>query len=308
MTRFDVDVAIAARAERQHGCFSLRQAYEQGADRTMADRRIRAGRWLQEAEDVFRLPGSPKSWKCRLWIAALALGPEAVVSHEAAAALHGLATFRAGPVTLTVPHADVRIGHVGTCHQSRRLYPEHITVIDGLRVTTVARTLIDLAADYRMARMEHVVDDALAARKLNLPNLCVTFDDIACRGRRGTKLMRRILQARQPGYVAPQSRAESLLLRVLRQGGLPRPVLQLPHPAPEFDGRRVDGAYVAARVLIEVDSRRWHTQAAALQRDHERDFAAKRVGWDTYRFCWADLTERPEWVVEQLAIALSKAA
>jgi very-short-patch-repair endonuclease len=192
-------------------------------------------------------------------------------------------------------------------HQSRRLYPEHIACVDGLRVTTVARTVIDLAALYRRGRIEIAVDDALASRTLRLAELMATFDDLAARGRKGTRLMRAILGDRQPGYIAPQSVAESMLLRVLRLGGLPRPVLQFAHPSPQIDGY-VDGAYVRERILIEVDSRRWHTKVRDIDRDYERDHAANLVGWHTYRYSWADLTKRPQWVVDQLRQARCRAA
>ncbi len=307
MTRTDIDLAIAQIAERQHGAFSYEQAAACGATERLAERRLAARRWFREAEDVFRLPGAPRTWMTTLWVAVLAAGADAVISHEAAAALHGLATFRPGPVVVLVPHARTRLDQLATVHQSRRLYPEHITLIEGLRVTTVARTAIDLAAIYRRSRMEIVVDDSLTSRKAKLPEYCATFDDLASRGRKGVRLMRVILEDRQPGYIAPQSRAESLMLRVLRQGGLPRPVLQFPHPSPMIDSH-VDGAYVAERILIEVDSRRWHTKVRDIDRDHERDQAANLVDWDTYRFSWADLTKRPDWVVSQLRQARRKAA
>ena len=246
------------------------------------------------SEGIYVLRGVPIQLSTRLWLATLAPGAGAVVSHEAAAALHGMATFSTGPVTVTVPHATSRIDHLATVHQSRRLYPEHIT-------------LIDLAALYRRSRMEIVVDDSLTSWKVKLPELCATFDDLASRGRKGVRLMRAILEDRQPGYIAPQSRAESLMLRVLRHGGLPRPVLQFPHPSPAIDSH-VDGAYVSERILIEIDSRRWHTKVRDIDRDHERDQAANLVDWDTYRFSWADLTKRPAWVVSQLREARRKAA
>jgi very-short-patch-repair endonuclease len=229
------------------------------------------------------------------------------VSHEAAAAVHGIATFRSGPVTVTVPHATSRIQHLATVHQSRRLFPEHVTVVEGLRVTTIARTVIDLAAIYRRGHMEIVVDDPLARRTLTLAELCSTFDDLASRGRKGVRLMRAILEDRQPGYIAPQSVAESMLLRVLRLGGLPRPVLQFPHPSPAINGY-VDAAYPPERLLMEADGRRWHQKVVDLDRDHERDNAAAAVNYRTLRFGWDDLTKRPDWVVHQVRAARRTAA
>jgi len=287
--------------------FSRSQVLEVGASDRWIHRRLASGEWVQIAEGVYRLAAYPDTAMSRLWATVLAPTGLSAISHEAAATLHGLATFRSLEPVVTVRHSRSRIEHLATVHQSRRLYDEHITTVRGLPVTTVARTLIDLAALFRRARLEVIVDDALASGNVKLAELASTFDDLAARGRKGTRLMRIILEARLPGYVAPQSRAESLMLRVLREGGLPRPVLQFPHPSPMIDSY-VDGAYVSEQILIEIDSRRWHTQMARIENDKERDQAANLVDWDTYRFTWRDLTQRPGWVVSQLRKALRKAA
>lgn len=297
-----LDAAIVSIAARQCGIFTRQQVLEGGGTDAIIRQRCLAGLWRVRADGVYGIVGFDEGTNSALWAACLAPGAGAVVSHEAAAALHGIATFRPGPVTVTVPHATSRLDHLAIVHQSRRLYSEHVTLIDGLRVTTIARTVIDLAANYRRGRMEIVVDDPLASRKLLLPELCATFDDVASRGRKGVRLMRAILEDRQPGYIAPQSVAESTLLRVLRMGGLPRPVLQFPHPSPAINGY-VDAAYPPERLIIEVDGRRWHQKMADIERDHERDNAAAAVHFRTLRFGWDDLTKQPAWVVAQVRAA-----
>ncbi|MSO78930.1 MAG: DUF559 domain-containing protein [Acidimicrobiia bacterium] len=293
------ELSIAALAATQHGILSRSQLLQVGLSEWAIRHRVRRGWLIRCGDGLYRLATHPDTGMSRLWAACLAPGVGAVVSHEAAAALHGIATFRPGPVTVTVPHATSRISHLATVHQSRRLYPEHITVVEGLRVTTIARTVIDLAGTYRRGRMEIVVDDPIASGKLILPELYATFDDVASRGRNGVRLMRAILEDRQPGYIAPQSVAESMFLRVLRLGGLPRPVLQFPHPSPAINGY-VDAAYLPERILMEVDGRRWHQKVADIERDHDRDNAAAAVHYRTLRFTWGDLTQRPDWVVAQV--------
>lgn len=221
--------------------------------------------------------------------------------------LHELATFRTSPVVVTVAHSDTRITALGTVHQSRRLYEEHVTALDGLPITTVARTIIDLAATYRITRVELALDSALTARTCSIQDLTTTFDDLASRGRRGIDTIRRLLTSRQPGYVAPSTMAESLLLRALRRGGLPRPVLQFPHPGAEIDGF-VDAAYPAEHLLLEADGRRWHTRERDFARDRSRDIAATIAGYSTLRFTWADVSERPAWVADQVRAARARAA
>ncbi len=166
-----IQLRVIEYARHQAGVFSRLQVIAVGGSDRTIHRQLANGTWIRVAEGVYRLAAYPESLQANMWAATLAPGAGAVVSHEAAAAMHGIATFRPGPVTVTVPHATSRIDHLATVHQSRRLYPEHVTAIEGLRVTTIARTVIDLAAIHRRGRMEIVVDDPLASRKLTLAEL-----------------------------------------------------------------------------------------------------------------------------------------
>lgn len=307
MTDRDFDERVGAIAARQAGAFTRAQVLAVGGTDRMIRRRRDARRWTSRIQGVYELADHPRTWRRDLWVACLAPGRGAVVSHEAAAVLHGLATFRAGPVVVTVAHADTRLSALGTVHQSRRLYDDHITRLDGLPVTTVARTLIDLAAVHRITRIELAMDSALTSRACTIGDLTTTFDDLASRGRRGIGTIRRLLTSRQPGYVAPSTMAESLLLRALRRGGLPRPTLQLPHPGDGIEGF-VDAAYPAERLLLEADGRRWHTRERDFARDRARDIAATIAGYSTLRFTWADVSERPTWVADQVRAARGRAA
>lgn len=305
MTRTDIDAAIAALAATQDWVFSRSQVLAVGATAAMVKRRIASGAWVIRGDGLYSARGAVLTWRARLFLAVLAPGGPAVVSYEAAAALHGLPTFAPGPVSVTVRHSTSRLQQLATVHQSRRLYDEHVTAVEGVPATTVARTIIDLAAAYRRGRIEILLDHAIATRKLTIVDFCSTFDDLACRGRQGIGVVRALLAERQPGYTPPASVAESLLLRVLRLGGLPRPVLQFPHPAPEYEGRRVDAAYPQARVLIEVDSRTWHGGWRAGERDRARDLAASGMRWLTLRVAYQELVERPDWVIEKVRGALA---
>lgn len=302
-----LDPEIAEVVARQHGVLTRAQALAVGLTRDQIRYRVRTRRWLKVGEGVYRVAGYPTSSRTALWAACLGPGNGAVVSHEAAAALHGLASFRPGPTVVTVAHANARLAGLATVHQSRRLFDDHVTDLDGLPVTTVARTIIDLAALYRQPRLEVVVDDALARRVLTIDELLVAFDDLVSPGRRGLGIIRRLLAVRQPGYVAPSTAAESKLLRALRIGGLPRPVLQFPHPGVGIDGF-VDAAYPADRLLLEVDGRRWHTRERDFAKDRARDNAATAAGFRTLRFTWDDVNQHADSVASQVRAVLGHAA
>jgi very-short-patch-repair endonuclease len=307
MTARELDDVIAALAAQQHGHITRRDAIRAGMPPRMIDRRVASGEWIQAAPGVYRMRGAPDTWLGRLTAATMHL-PGAVVSHEAAAALHRLPTFSPGPVTVSVAHESTRRSPVALVRQSTDLVADHRTAVRGLPVTTVARTLVDLARVCSVARLDHVVGEVIAAEVVSVGGLCACFDDVARRGKPGCRKMRTVLTERQPGYVPPASKAESLLLQVLRDAGLPRPVLQLAAPWPGATDERVDVAYPWAKLIIEVDSRRWHTRVKDFARDRARDNAAVLAGWRVIRVTWDDLVHRPQEVVRMIRSVLAAAA
>ncbi|MGQ0804488.1 MAG: type IV toxin-antitoxin system AbiEi family antitoxin domain-containing protein [Actinomycetota bacterium] len=304
MTARLVDDAVVDLAERQHGVFSRPQALDLGASSWLIQRRVAAGVWIPVAEGVYRLRGFPRSWCASLMTAVLATAGPAVVSHEAAAALHGLDTFPRGPVVLTVRHGAGRLKDLARAHQLDDLLAEHVTERSGLPVTTVARTIVDLTAVCRRGRVDHALDDALAARRITIEEVVACFDAVCRRGKPGMRLMRALLAEHLPGYVPPSTDLERLLLRVLRNGGLPRPALQYPFPGRLPGEGWVDAAYAEAQLVIEADSRRWHTRKRDFAVDRQRDNETTLAGWRVLRFTWDDLIHRPEWVVSAVRAIL----
>lgn len=228
----------------------------------------------------------------------------AVVSHESAAELHGLANVPLGRVVVTVRHRSSNRCLGVVVHESTDLAPEHIERLADLPVTTVARTFIDLAAVMGPRRYRRVVDDAIAARRLDLDELRRRFAAVARRGRPGTALLREVLDELGPGHVPAESELESRLLELLDAGGMPVPVRQLPLPWRTRETGRVDFAYPQHRLLIECDGRRWHTSVDAFQNDRRRDNLAQLAGWRVLRFTWDDVTGRPGDVLDTLTTAL----
>jgi len=304
MTTRGVDEAIGAIARRQFGVFSRRQALECGATRSLIQRRLAAGLWMPVADGVYRLRDLPSSWHASLFTAVLATTGPAVVSHEAAAALHELATFRPGRVVVTIRHGAGRKRSGVTVHQLDDVAPEHLTTLDALPVTTGARTILDIAAVCRRGRVAHVVEEALADGQVTIEQLCACFDAVARPGKPGVKTLRPLLAAHSPGYMPPGTKLERLLLRVLRSGGLPRPVLQYPFPGRLPGEGRVDAAYPEAKLIIEADSRRWHTRRKDFAVDRHRDNEATLAGWRTLRFTWTDLIRDPASVTAAVRAAL----
>ena len=299
-----VDEAVAELATRQYGLFTRAQAQAAGATPKVVERRLLAGRWRAVAPGVYSLPGIPPSWRRNLMAAGLAAGPAAVVSHEAAAALHGMATFSPGAVVVTLPHGDHQRLRSARLRQSTDLRPHHCTEVDGLRVTTVARTLVDLAASVHPVRLRDAVDGVLAGRRCSLGDVRRCLDEVRRPGKRGVRRLDVVLSTREPGRVAAATTLERRLKHVLAEGGLPTPVREHELPWCRDTPGRVDFAYPGQRVIVEADGRRWHTRERDFEVDRRRDREAQLAGWDVYRFTWDDLRARPDDVVTTVRRAL----
>jgi very-short-patch-repair endonuclease len=235
--------------------------------------------------------------------ACLAWGEGAVVSHRAAAALWGLAGFVAELIELTVPRSRRRAGP-GIIHR-HPLPSSDVTVVEGLPVTTPARTLLDLASVAPRDKVEEALDDALHRGIVTIAGLRRRLAAVARPGRPGIATMRALLEARDPAAAVPESVFERRLLRALRAAGLPTPVLQ--HEI--RDGGRlvavVDFAYPEAKLAIEADGYRWHSGRARWDHDRARRNRLTLLGWRVIHVTWTDLSNRPQHVIAAIRDVLA---
>jgi len=304
--RDSADRRIAELAARQHGVFTRAQAFERGVTEGMMNRRLVSGRWDRLYAGVYRVAGVPSSWRQALLAACFALGPRAVVSHRAAAALWRLPGFEPGHIELIVPRRCKRTIRGGSVHRPLILPSVDVTTIDGIPATSAARTLLDIASTAAADVIEEALDDALRRRLVSISRLRWRLDDTARKGRPGVSLMRRLLDARTAELSVPQSVLETRLLRLLKRSDLPMPRLQ--HRVK--DGGRlvaiVDFAYPEQLIAIEALGHRWHGGRTRWRRDLARMNALTALGWQVIHVTWDDLTERPTHVVALIGRALGQ--
>jgi very-short-patch-repair endonuclease len=233
--------------------------------------------------------------------ACLAWGVGAVISHRAAAAFWRLVGFDRGPAELTVPGGRRRAGP-GIIHHYR-LSRADVTTVDGIPITTPARTLLDLAAVASIDAVEEALDDALRRGIVSIASLRRRLAAETRRGRRGIAGMRTLLDARDPSVAIPESVFERRLLRVLRRTGLHPPVLQYEVRAGDRLVAIVDFAYPAARLAIEADGFRYHSGRNAWDRDRARRNQLTLLGWRVIHVTWTDL-QRPARLIAAIRQAL----
>ncbi len=296
---------IVESAETRHGVTTYEAAVAL-AGVGIAKSELRSARWERIGAGVYRLRGTPPTWEQRVAALSLAAGPDAAASHRSAAGLLGLSGFgRAGIPEVTTPRARQHRAATGTVHRWRPFPAEHLTVIDGIVTTRVARTLVDLAGVLHPARTARAVDSCLGARMVTLGALHATFAGLAGRGRKGAAAMRAILNERGAGYVAPESELEALFLALVRDAGLPAPVRQLDAGSDDGWVGRVDVAFPPGKVVVELDGRAHHSSKSDRDADARRDAVLRASGWEHIeRFGWTDVTVTPHAVLARLRVLL----
>ena len=298
MTTPSLDRQIAQLARVQYGLFSRKQLQEMGVGRGVIDHRMSTGRWELLVRGVFRLKGVPSSWRQSLYAATLYWGSSSAVSHRASAALRGLAGFESQLVEVTVPK-NRRGGKVGIVHR-HRLDPTDVEKLDGLPVTTVARTLIDLASLSRREKVEEALDDALSRGLVSIPYLRVRLAEMSgSAGRPGIGTMRALIDARA-GSRVPQNVFETRMLRVIKRAGLPPPEIQFPVYEANDRIAIVDFAYPEQRLAIETDGYRWHSGKVRWQKDLRRRNRLLAVDWRMMHVTWDQLRETPASVTDSI--------
>jgi predicted transcriptional regulator of viral defense system len=132
-------------AEQQGGYFSAEQARQAGLSRSLLAYHLGTGRFERVKPRVYRFVQFPTSLHEDLYVAWLQAGPEAVISHDSALALYDLSDLLPNQVHVTVPSTTSR-RRIGLRFHTKRLEPEDVTRYEGLPVTTVLRTLVDVVA------------------------------------------------------------------------------------------------------------------------------------------------------------------
>jgi very-short-patch-repair endonuclease len=289
------DAAIAMLAVRQGGVVEHGQLRVLGLSSSGIGRRVDCGRLHRLHRGVYAV-GHPQVGKVgRRWAAVLACGADAVLSHSSAAAAWDLAGE--GGVTHVTVGLGGRKAPAGIrLHRTRVGSPEEVTSVDGLPVTTPARTLLDLAGSgLRDQRLERIVDRAELLRLVDFAELRAT----ASTGRRGSPSLNAVLSRYAVGPVDTRSRLEEIVYELCDEQRLPRPNVNT-----VIEGDVRDFAWPQWRLVVEADSYRWHRSPSALDQDRARDVPLVLAGWRVLRFTWDQVTRRRAWVIRTLRRAL----
>jgi predicted transcriptional regulator of viral defense system len=299
--RTTLDVRLARVAARQHGVVTVAQMRALGFTYNAINHRTRAGRLHRVRHGVYAVGHSNVSWEGRNLAAVLATGPGAVLSHLSAAVLWGLLAERHSRVAVTVDRR-VRSRPGIRVHAVRHLDAAERTREAGIPVTTVARTLIDLAAVASEPALRRAVREAQVQRKVHEQGLEALLE--RAERRHGVGRLAALIAS---GPAPTRSELEDRTLALLRKHGFPPPAVNV-----AIDGlpRRVevDFLFAGLGVILETDGARYHDHRLAREGDAAKQAMLEAAGYRVVRLCWCQATRDVEQTVRRLRHVLPAGA
>jgi hypothetical protein len=288
-----VTTALARLAGRSKGLVTREELFRAGLTRGQIDWRVQSGLLIPQYDGVYRVGHAAPSVECSYLAAVKACGERALLCGRAAAHHFGLIKGSPPPPEVLVvgkrklPGVRVR--------RTRRIDRRGATEWQGIPSTTVARTVVDLAAELSpdaLARVFHeaVVRfrvkpahvEAVLARRPNSP---------------GVAELRRVLWGDTRVLL---SELEHGFIALLEANGLPLPETNIPE-----GGHYVDCRWRKHKLTVELDTYRYHSTRQAWERDQRRERTARARGDEYRRYVWGDVFEEPETTVAELRQLLS---
>jgi hypothetical protein len=271
---------LAGVASRQNGIATREQLLAAGFSGSAIDRRVRSGLLITVHRGVYRVGHAAPSVAATYTAAVLACGSGAVLGGRAAAHVQRLLPGRP-PVPEVLVGRKRRIeGIVVT--RCRRLDARDLTRMHRIPITTVPRTLVDLAARVTAEELARAVHQAHVLHGARPPHVEAALSRRSTAA--GAALLRDILRGG-----ALLSRLERAFIALVRSEGLP-----LPEVNRKKGAHYVDCRWQEHRLTVELDSYRFHATRYAWEQDRERERAARARGDEFRRYTWRDVVEDPE--------------
>jgi very-short-patch-repair endonuclease len=286
------DSRLAKLAKHQHGVVCRRQLLTLGFSSQAIKTLVARERLHRVHRGVFAV-GHTRLRAQGQWMAGvLACGECAVLSHGDAAALHDLRQIGSGPVhvTATGRHAVKGVRY----HWARTLDREDCTIIDGIPVTSVARTYLDLAELLTPPRLIDVLEAGQRQNKLDV----AAIEAVIARnpGRHGIRPLQAAIAELTDAPPLLQSELERAFRALIRAHGLPQPQYNV-----YVEDELVDAVWPEHRLVVEVDGWNYHRTKRSFAKDRRRDRKLLRARWRAARFTGDEVTLEGDGVAAELS-------
>jgi predicted transcriptional regulator of viral defense system len=293
------DVAVAHAAARHRGAVAYGELKAAGLGRGAIDHRVGRSRLHRVHRGVFLVGHAVPADYAAQHAAVLALGPRAYISNRSALEQYEVLEAVEGPIHVTVIGRCRRSREGIRVHRTTRIAPEDLGLLNGhLPITSAARALLDFADDAPTRDLQRAINEAMVQG-------LTTADDLRgllkrTPGRKGTALVTAILD-RNDGPVTTFPGAEEVAYALFGRTPIPLPatnVMVLRY--------KVDFAWLDEKLIVEMDSGRFHGTPAAVDRDRRKEADLRSDKWEVLRYSWWQITEDSHFVVAEIAAALER--
>jgi hypothetical protein len=281
---------------------SRQQLEDAGIGRSAVRWATREGRLFRRRGNLFMVGHTYKAPGAEWCGALLAGGAGAVLSHRSAAIVWGLLSAPQ-PLEVTAPRRWCTTAPV-VVHQGRLDARREVTHRHGFAVTTLVRTIVDLAAVLTEAQLAVAVNEAAIKGWLHARNVRRIL--ALATGRRGAVVLRRVLDARDRSRGWTRSRLEKAFAKLARDAGLPAHERGVHVDIGGGDLRECDVVFREQRVMVELDWLPIHETGQVPYRDRRRDRRLTAAGWIVVRITPEDLELHRDEVVADLRAALDR--
>lgn len=274
-------------ANMQHGVVARRQLLELGLSRRAIEHRLATGRLHLVSSGVYAVGRAELTRHGQWMVAVLGCGPGAMLSHGSAAALWGIGKeWREIEVTVRIASPRRRSGL--RVRRRPTLADRHVTEREGVPVTGLVQTLVDLAAVHKRPAVERAINEADRLDLIDPPTLRRELE--VHRWEPGVRPLRTMLDRRT--FRLTREELERRFLPLAEQVGLPLPLTNQ-----WLNGFEVDFYWPDLDFVVETDGLRYHRTPAEQARDRERDQAHTAAGMTQLRFTHEQVRYEPEHVL-----------
>lgn len=272
---------------RQHGVITRWQLLDLGFTDEAIRHRLKTGRLHRIWPQVYSVGRPHLEREGILMAAVLTCGDGAALSHHTAAELWTIRPKRSGPIHISLPSPrDVQRTGIET-HRRRAFETARRK---GIRVTTPAQTIIDIAPGLTERQLERTIDEA---DKLDLIHPEPLRDAAAQKAGEGAATVRNLLEKRT--FLLSDSDLERLFIPIAERAGLEKPETQA-----RVNGHRVDFFFRDKGVVVEADGGRFHRTPSQQRRDRIRDHDHTLAGLRPVRFTHDQIAHEPDYVARIL--------
>jgi hypothetical protein len=299
----DADRRLVELAHTQRQVFTRAQAHTAGLSWQAIGRRHSSGLFVPVGTHTLTFAGVTLDWRGLLQAGLLDLGPGALVSGEAAAALHRLDGFDDGPLVYLVlrnRRSRTTTGHVTSTHEISKL---DRVVVDGLACASVTRTVVELLDRVSREQVGNALDSGTRTRLTAPPVVHRRLIELGRQGRSGVATFDSLM--RDAGV---ESWLERTFLELVAPTSLPRPAVQRTYRSDKVHIARVDFDFAPVPIIVEVGGRRGYMSSAERRRQERRRNAMQLLGKTIYFFTCEDVKHDPAYVLDTIHVALRNVA